>query len=282
MKRESYELSDYFNKINFNKKEYVWEVKDDLYFNIIGIGKTGKDILDSIDDFILDYFIKNRFYTHVRPSFPLYIKVLGDFYLKKYYINDLSNVINIKNNRSIRNNYYNIIIYDDCDYDLANELVKDLGKSLFLNIGICINGNKKIEDLKVIETNIMDAKDVAISLILHLYPVYSPISIIDEDYKEFLEKNYNFKAYNLIDKSIENIHNALKKRMDEIKENVVGALLLIGEKKTGGENGWTVMKIAILANIIREKIGDDKWFCYVNKEGYMNDEIVTVIYKIKE
>lgn len=254
------------------------ETKDDLYFNIIGIGKTGKDILDRIDDSILDYFMKNRFYTHVIPSLPLYIDVLGDFYLKKYYINDLSDVINIRNNRSFRNDYYNIIIYDDCDYDLANELVKNLlGESLFLNIGVCINGNKKIDKLKVIETNNIDAKDVVFNLIACLFPTYSTAAISEMDYIGFFEDEYKYKAFNAISKSLRNEHNILEEKIGNIKDNVIDTLILVTTK-----NQWTLLDQVKLVYVIRNGlIEGDKGF-YQFKESPLDDEIVTVICKIKE
>lgn len=247
------------------------ETKDDLYFKLIGIGKTGKDVLDSIDDSILDYFIKERYYTYLIPNLNLYINTFGNFYFKKYYIDDLSSV------DYISNDYFTIIIYDDCDYDLANEVAKNLGYTLFLNIGICINGNKKIDNLKVIETNNIDAKDVVFNLIASLFPTYSIYAIAEMDYIGFFEDEYKYKAFNAISKSLRNEHNILEGKVGNIKDNVIDTLILVTTK-----NHWTTIDKAKFVYDIRNGLIDgDKGF-YQFKESPLDDEIVTVICKIKE
>ena len=250
------------------------KLNDDLYFNIIGINETGKMIIDSVNDkyfeSVLDDLNNKRCYHYLYPSWDYEIRPLGNFHINKYFINNISE-INIT-----KNNYFTIIVYDNNDYELANKISKKLDISPFLNIGICINGNKNIDNLKVIETSFEEAKDVIINLILHLLPIRGSITTEDV-YKDFFETGYKYKAFNLIAKSILNEQKELENKIDNIKDNMIDASALVGTN-----HHWPLMDQAKIFFTIRSRFSDDYKGFYGLTDSYMDDEIVTIIYKIKE
>lgn len=202
-------------------------LNDDLYFNIIGINEIGKTIISNVSDkyfeSVLNELNNERCYRYLYPSWDHEVVTQGNFYINKYYINDFSEIDNIKNN------YFSIIVYDNNDYELVNKISKKLDINPFLNIGICINGNKNIGNLKVIETTFEEAKNVIINLTLHLLPIRGTI-ILEGDWKDFFETEYDYKAFNFIAKSIINEQKEFKNKIDSMKENIIDAAILIGTK----------------------------------------------------
>lgn len=250
------------------------KLNDDLYFNIIGINEIGKMIINNVSDkyfeSVLNELNKEKCYRYLYPSLDYEMITQGNFYINKYYINNILEIDNIKNN------YYSIIVYDDNDYELVNKISKKLDINHFLNIGICINGNKNIGNLKVIETTFEEAKDVIINLTLHLLPMRGNI-ISEGDWKDFFETVYDYKAFNFIAKSIINEQKEFENKIDSIKENIIDAAVLIGTK-----NPLPMMDQAKIIYPIRSRFNDDHKGFYQWIFSYMDDEIVTIIYKFKK
>lgn len=181
--------------------------------NLIGIGEAGKKILDEIKEDDNKVLLEKSYDTLIDN------KVISFTY----------NINKIYYNREIAINEkprYNLIIYDNKDRLIVEKLVSEIGDVEYLNIGISINGNDDISNLKVIEINTEDINQSILNLLQLVLERPSMISYDQNDIYDFFNRYAKFKIMN-IDGINGYDSNDIIKRIGKYKNNKIEIMFIM-------------------------------------------------------
>ena len=236
--------------------------------NIIGIGEAGKIALDNLNEKDYEIISKQANQTTVINGGKIKVEKNTQTIRKVYY--DESTIIN-----SNENTWFNFIVYDNKDKDIASRIAGKIENVEFLNIGICINGNDDIPKIKVLKTNIEDASDVILNMLQPILNLLSMVGYDVYDIQEFLNTNskYEIIHFNDIDQK-DNVIKAFDK-YSNMSIEVMPILSTITH--------WSLAKqsdfLKKIWNLKCVDTSDAKWHLYF--VDYINKDMLTIIVKLK-
>ena len=258
----------------------------DKYINIIGIKDEGKKLVESIDLHDFDSIVDEA-YCHVSlidergfissrrtssnealPSSKSEWRFIN--HINKYYFNN--------NNISVNNKEYaSILVYDHKDIDYVKSIINDINDDdTFILIGLCINGNEKIEginSINVSDKDIIDTIKHFIGIVMQ-HPTLIDFSI--EDLNDYLDNDNILNGFIIKADSIDELLDETKKdleiRFKDKKVLDVFPFLMTYD--------YTLSGTHYIFEEVRKIINDDRnHWCYADNDFSKKEDSLLVIVK---
>ena len=192
----------------YSKRDYM-----DSTINIIGIGETGKKVIENLKH--SDY---KKLLERANMSADKLISdgkekaKYGDkFIVKKCIVEDINKL------KLDDINYASIIIYDESNTKLASKVSLKLSTPETLNIGLCINGNNKVEGLNVINVKEENVREGLLSLLDIIIPSRQVLD--DLEYQRminYFDDNHEYHLINVSGNDLINLAKTAKEQFDGI------------------------------------------------------------------
>ena len=218
--------------------------------NIIGIDNTGKKVLDELKD----------------TDYKQIIESSNNIIINKLYYKGSMNI-------DSKESWFNFIVYDNKNKDIASNIADKLSNVEFLNIGICINGNDDIPNIKVLETNIEDASCIILNMLQPILNLPGLIGYDIYDIYNYLNTNSKYEIINFKNQFIDS--NKVISYLEKYNNTTIEPMIVLSTTKC-----WTLAKQSDFLNKIwnlKYINSEIKWHLYFT--DYINKDLLTIIIK---
>lgn len=230
------------------------------WVHMIFIGEVGDKVLDNFDD--CDFG---------RIAGKVYDNIIVDAINltrsnRKYHHKELLKL------DSDDNTWFNILIYDNKDKDIVLNTINRIKNVEFLNIGICINGNDDIDNVRVIETKIEDASNAILNMLQPILNVPGLIGYDVYDIYNYFNTNSKYEIIHFED--LNNLDNVIS-YFNKYSNMTIEPMIILSTMEQ-----WTLAKqSSFLVKIWNLKCVDNsiRWHLYFT--DYIKKDLLTIIIK---